>query len=473
MYPKPFIRVADGQSLLQKAWLRGAVLPDVVEVMTISNRELYFKTRDDYDEIAASSKINRPNSYVLEPFGRNTAPAVAAAALMTAETHGRDALMLILPADHLISDQPAFAQAVARAVLIAQQGKLVTFGIQPTAPETGYGYIEADRDGSIEFEGNIIGFNVRRFVEKPNLEKAQEYVDSGNYQWNSGMFCFAAGVLLDEMEQHCPAILSATRACIAQSRRLNEDSGGNGEGETQIQLDADSFKAVPDDSIDFAVMEKSSKVAVAPCRIGWSDIGSWDALGNLIEPDACGNRIESAEVTLHGVTNCYIRGSERLIGAVGIDNLLVIDTPDALLIATRERAQDVKHLYAQLKADGHEAYKLHRSVNRPWGTYTVLETGPNFKIKRIEVKPGARLSLQMHYHRSEHWIVVSGMARVVNGEKEMFVNTNESTYIPAGHKHRLENPGLLPLVMIEVQSGAYLGEDDIVRFDDIYGRVPD
>jgi mannose-1-phosphate guanylyltransferase len=466
MYPKPFIRVADGQSLLQKAWLRGAVLPEVVEVMTISNRELYFKTRDEYDEIAASSKIDLPNSFVLEPFGRNTAPAIAAAALTISETHGRDALMLVLPADHLISDQEAFAQAVSRAVLIARQGKLVTFGIKPDTPETGYGYIEADMDRPIELEGNNIGFNVRRFVEKPNLEKAREYVDSGNYQWNSGMFCFSAGVLLDEMERHCPAILSATRACIAQSRRVSVDS------DTQLQLDADSFKAVPDDSIDFAVMEKSTNVAVAPCSIGWSDIGSWDALGNLTEPDAHGNRIESAEVALHDVSNCYIRGSERMIGAVGVDDLIVVDTPDALLIAARERAQDVKHLYARLKADGHEAYKLHRTVNRPWGTYTVLETGPNFKIKRIEVKPGARLSLQMHYHRSEHWIVVSGMARVVNGEKELLVNTNESTYIPAGHEHRLENPGLLPLVMIEVQSGAYLGEDDIVRFDDIYGRVP-
>jgi mannose-1-phosphate guanylyltransferase len=470
MHPKPFIRLADGQSLLQKAWLRGAVLPGVVEVMTITNRELYFRTRDDYDEIAASGKIDLPNSFVLEPFGRNTAPAIAAAALTIVETHGQDTLMLVLAADHLISDQGAFAQAVARAVLIARQGKLVTFGIKPDAPETGYGYIEADMSrpiSPVECEGKPAGFDVRRFVEKPNLEKAREYVDSGNYQWNSGMFCFSAGVLLDEMERHCPAILSATRACIAQSKRVVRD------GDSQVQLDADSFSLAPDNSIDFAVMEKSSNVAVVPCSIGWSDIGSWDALDDLTEPDACGNRIEGAKVTLHDVSNCYIRSSERMIGAVGIDNLLVIDTPDALLVAARERAQDVKHLYAKIKADGHDAYKLHRSVNRPWGSYTVLETGPNFKIKRIEVKPGACLSLQMHYHRSEHWIVVSGMARVINGENELLINTNESTYIPAGHKHRLENPGTLPLVMIEVQSGAYLGEDDIVRFDDIYGRIPD
>jgi len=466
MHPKPFIRVADGQSLLQKAWLRGAILPGCVEVMTVTNRELFFKTQDDYHEIGEASKIDLPNSFVLEPFGRNTAPAIAAAALAVAEKHGPDALMLVLAADHLIADQDAFAQAVARAAAIAQQGKLVTFGIKPEAPETGYGYIEADISRPIEAEGAVIGYDVRRFVEKPNLEKAREYVASGNYQWNSGMFCFSAGALLREMEQNCPEILFATRACVARSRVVA------GDGASQIQLDADSFSEVPNDSIDFAVMEKSSNVAVVPCSIGWSDIGSWDALGDLTQPDANGNRIEGAEVTLHEVSNCYIRGGERMIGAVGVENLIVIDTPDALLVAERECAQDVKHLYANLKARGHEAHKLHRLVNRPWGTYTVLENGLNFKIKRIEVKPGASLSLQMHYHRSEHWIVVSGMARVVNGDREMLVNTNESTYIPAGHKHRLENPGLLPLVMIEVQSGAYLGEDDIVRFDDVYGRVP-
>jgi mannose-1-phosphate guanylyltransferase len=466
MYPKPFIRLADGQSLLQKAWLRGAVLPGVVEVMTVTNRELLFKTQDDYDEIAESGKIVPPNSFILEPFGRNTAPAIAAAALTVAGTHGREALMLVLAADHLISDQPAFARAVAHATAIARQGMLVTFGIEPESPETGYGYIEADMDRPVEADGSTLGFSVRRFVEKPNLEKAREYVASGRYQWNSGMFCFAAGTLLEEMERHCPAILSATRACIAQSATVK------GRGVSQVLLDAGGFSAAPDDSIDFAVMEKSSNVAVVPCNIGWSDIGSWDALGDLTEPDACGNRIESGEVVLHEVSDCYIRGDERMIGAVGVRNLIVIDTPDALLVAGREHAQEVKHLYAKLKAGGHEAHKLHRSVNRPWGTYTVLETGPNFKIKRIEVKPGACLSLQMHYHRSEHWIVVSGMARVVNGENELLVNTNQSTYIPAGHKHRLENPGLLPLVMIEVQSGAYLGEDDIVRFDDVYGRCP-
>lgn len=269
--------------------------------------------------------------------------------------------------------------------------------------------------------------------------------------------------MLREMQQHCPDILAATRTCVAQSR------SAEGKGFSQLDLDADTFKLVPDDSIDYAVMEKSQNVAVVPCSIGWSDIGSWAALGDLTAPDAQGNRIEG-EVILHDVNNCYIQSNHRIVGAVGVKDLVVIDTPDAVLIADRSCVQDVKHLYARLKTSGHETHRLHCTVHRPWGTYTVLEEGQHFKIKRIEVKPGARLSLQMHHHRSEHWIVVSGMARVVNGQQELFVGTNESTYIPAGHKHRLENPGMLPLVMIEVQSGEYLGEDDIVRFEDVYGR---
>lgn len=464
LHPKPFIRLADGQSLLQKAWLRGAVLPDVIEVLTVTNRELFFKTEDEYREVAGASNKDLVNGFILEPFGRNTAPAIAAAALQVSASHGDDALMLVLAADHLIVDQPAFAQAVVRAIQLAAQGKLVTFGIQPEAPETGYGYIEADLDSPLFSGEEKVGFPVLRFIEKPGLEKAHEYVDSGRYLWNSGMFCFAAGTLLREMEQHCPAILSATRACMAQSRRAE------GKGFTQVELNPETFDRVPDDSLDYAVMEKSGNVAVVPCSIGWSDIGSWAALGDLTEPDSRGNRVEG-EAMLHEVGNCYIQSNERLVGAVGVNNLIIIDTPDALLVADRSRAQDVKHLYASLKAQGHETHKLHRTMHRPWGTYTVLEEGPRFKIKRIEVKPGASLSLQMHHHRSEHWIVVSGMARVMNGDNELFVSTDESTYIPAGHKHRLSNPGVVDLIMIEVQSGEYLGEDDIVRFDDKYGRV--
>ncbi len=452
LHPKPFIRLADGQSLLQKAWLRGALLPHVTEILTVTNRELFFKTEDEYREVALKNGLKRANSFVLEPFGRNTAPAITAAALQVAFAHGDDALLLVLAADHLIADQAAFAAAVDQASQLAAQGKLVTFGIQPDAPETGYGYIEVD--------GNA----VLRFVEKPSLEKAEEYLATGRYLWNSGMFCFSAGAMLREMALHCPQILAATRTCIEKSR------SASGQGFNQVELIPEDFGQVPDDSIDYAVMEKSGSVAVVPCSIGWSDIGSWTALGDLTSPDGKGNRIEG-EVLLHDVSNCYIRSNERLVGAVGVGNLVIIDTPDALLVADRSRAQDVKHIYARLKAQGHEAHKIHRTAHRPWGTYTVLEEGTRFKIKRIVVKPGASLSLQMHHHRSEHWIVVSGMAKVVNGDRELFINTNESTYIPAGHRHRLENPGVIDLVMIEVQSGEYLGEDDIVRFQDNYGRI--
>lgn len=452
MHPKPFIRLADGQSLLQKAWLRGAALPNVAEILTVTNRELLFKTEDEYREVSGIVFKNLPNTYILEPVGRNTAPAIAVAALQVAAIHGEDALMLVLAADHLIVDQSAFASAVIMATQLAQQGKVVTFGILPETPETGYGYIEAD------------GHAVLRFVEKPSLEKAQEYLATGRYLWNSGMFCFSAGTMLREMEQYCPQILAAAKACLQQSIMVK------GNNITQLELMIDTFNQVPNVSIDYALMEVSRNVAVVPCRIGWSDIGSWNAIGELAQADSDGNRID-AEVVLHDVSNCYIHSKERVIAAVGVGNLIIVDTPDALLVADRSRAQDVKHIYAKLKAQGHDAHQLHRTVHRPWGTYTVLEEGQNFKIKRIEVKPGASLSLQMHYHRSEHWIVVSGAAKVTNGDVEMIIRPNESTYIPAGHKHRLENPGVVKVVMIEVQSGEYLGEDDIVRFEDNYGRA--
>ena len=449
LHPKPFIRLADGQSLLQKAFLRGAQLPHVTEILTITNRELFFKTEDEFCEVNTSGLAT---AFILEPFGRNTAAAIAAAALNVTKTHGEKALMLVLAADHLIADQTTFATAVEQACILAQQGKLVTFGIQPDGPETGYGYIETD------------GNQVLRFVEKPTIDKAQAYVDSGRFLWNSGMFCFAAGSILEAMDRHCPAVLAATQACLEQSRQAV------GKGFCQIELDSATFCNVPDISIDYAVMEKSDLVTVVPCSIGWSDIGSWTALGDLITADADGNRVQG-EALLHASRNCTVQIPDRFVGLVGVENLIIVDTPDALLVANKACAQDVKHIYASLKAKGHQLHKLHRTVHRPWGTYTVLEEGVGFKIKRIEVKPGASLSLQMHHHRNEHWIVVSGMAKVVNGDKEFFVCTNESTYIPAGHKHRLENPGLLPLAMIEVQSGQYLGEDDIVRFEDKYGRV--
>lgn len=449
LHPKPFIRLADGKSLLQKAYLRGAQLPGVSHLITVTNRELFFKTEDEFREVKTT---NASTSFILEPFGRNTAPAIAATALQVAKTHGSDAILLVLAADHLIADQAAFQQAVVRAIELAQQGKLVALGIQPDAPETGYGYIESDGD------------KVLRFVEKPSLEKAKEYLASGRFLWNSGIFCFTVRTMLEEMEKHCPAILAATRACIEQSRLTT------GNGFSQLELDANAFINVPDDSIDYAVMEKSDQVAVVPCNMGWSDIGSWAALGDLDPADAHGNRIQG-EALLHNTRNCTIQSKTRLVSTVGVENLIIIDTPDAVLVANKADAQDVKHIYAELKAKGHEVHKLHRTVHRPWGTYTVLEEGNGFKIKRIEVKPGASLSLQMHRYRSEHWVVVSGAARVVNGEREILINTNESTFIPAGHKHRLTNHGTSTCVMIEVQSGEYVGEDDILRFEDFYGRA--
>lgn len=447
-HPKPFIRLADGQSLLQKAFLRGAVLADVTQVLTVTNRDFLFKTEDEFREVNGRQI---PTSFLLEPFGRNTAAAVAAATVQIAE-NDPESILLILAADHLISDQDAFAEAVAQASALAGEGRLATFGIKPEAPETGYGYIEA--------EGN----RVKRFVEKPDARTAAEYLKTGRFYWNSGMFCFKASTMLEEMEKHCPEILHSVRLCLDSSRRAE------GKGFTHCELDAELFEKVPEDSIDYAVMEKSDRVAVVPCNIGWSDIGSWSALGDLVEPDTDGNRIDG-EALLHNVANCSIRSNERLVGVVGVSDLIIVDTPDALLVANKASSQDVKHVYAELKARGHDSYKLHRTVHRPWGAYTVLEQGSRYKIKRIEVKPGASLSLQMHHHRSEHWIVVSGMAKVVNGDRELLVAANESTYIPAGHKHRLENPGVVTLVMIEVQSGEYLGEDDIVRFHDNYGRA--
>ena len=448
MHPKPFIRLSDGQSLLQKAFLRGAQLPAVSEVLTVTNRELLFKIEDEYREVNAQ---HLRTSFLLEPFGRNTAAAVAAAALHVAAKQP-DAVLLVLAADHLIADQPGFAQAVLEAKQLAEQGKLVTFGIKPDTPETGYGYIEA--------EGN----RVLRFVEKPDAVTAAAYLETGRFYWNSGMFCFKVSTMLEELRQHSVTILDSVQTCLEQSRYAE------GKGFLQCDLHAELFGKVPENSIDYAVMEKSSRVAVVPCDVGWSDIGSWSALSTLSSPDEKGNRIEG-EALLHDVENCFIRSDERLVGAVGVSDLVIVDTPDALLVANVHRAQDVKCLYSQLKASGHEAHKLHRTVHRPWGDYTVLENGDRYKIKRIVVKPGASLSLQMHYHRSEHWIVVQGMAKVVNSEKEILVGANESTYIPAGHRHRVANPGVLPLVMIEVQSGEYLGEDDIVRFEDIYGRA--
>jgi len=454
--PKPFMRLPDGESLLQKTFMRAVGLPDVQRLLTVTNREVYFRTVDDYRQL---NKSRVKLDFILEPFGRNTAPAVAAAALHVARLYGKDAQLLILPADHLIANGPAFSQAVQSARELAAEGWMVTFGILPDKPETGFGYIEKGQ--SLNSQAHQVG----RFVEKPDVATAQAYLDGGLHLWNAGMFCMRADTLLRELETHAPEVLAAVNSCLEQSG-IKE-----GNEELQLELDSPSFAKAPDISIDYALMERSQKVAVVPCDLGWSDIGSWQAVRELTAVDERGNQC-NGETVLHDVSNCYIDSPKRLVGGVGLDNLIIIDTPDALLIADGTRSQDVKFIAQELKRQGHDAYRLHRTVTRPWGTYTVLEEGKRFKIKRIVVRPQASLSLQMHHHRSEHWIVVSGMAQVTNGEREFMLDTNESTFIKPGHTHRLVNPGVIDLVMIEVQSGEYLGEDDIVRFTDIYGRVP-
>lgn len=455
-HPKPFIKMEDGLSLLQKTYLRGQATGTVESVTTVTNRELFFRTEDDYRELTASEPLH----YLLEPFGRNTAPAVAAAALELKHRYGDQALMLVLPADHLIQDEKAFTDAVGIAEEAAAEGQLVTFGIRPTHAETGFGYIELD-EGAKTNTGQALP--VLRFVEKPSREVAEEYVAGGHHLWNAGMFCFQVGTLLEELATHAPSLLNGIMATLDASQY------SEGEGHTVKRLCPEAFSAVDDDSIDYALMEKSTRVMVVPCDLGWSDIGSWQAMAELVAPDDAGNRV-IGDAELENASGNYIRSPHRLTAAVGVKDLVIVDTPDALLVAHQDHSQDVKKIVARLKSGSGELHQHHVTVHRPWGTYTVLEEGERFKMKRIEVKPGASLSLQMHHHRSEHWIVVSGTAKVVNGEKEILLCTNESTYIPAGHKHRLENPGIIPLMMIEVQSGEYLGEDDIVRFEDSYGR---
>lgn len=449
LHPKPFIQLADGHSLFQKTFLRSATLPNVKEIVTVTNREHFFKVEDECREINQTGIVT---SFILEPSEPNTTASIAASALEIIKTHGENTLLLVLAADHLISDQDAFQQAISDASKLALEGKLVLFGMQPDEANSGYGYIEAEDN------------RILSFIEKPALEKNQKNMATIDYLLNSGIYLFKAGTVLQAIEALCPDILVTIKACIEQSRSTK------GKNFTCLEFEPESFRLVPNSSINDAVMEKSDWAAVVPCNIRWTDVGSWSVLSDLVEADANGNRIEG-EALMHDVTNCFIQSESRLVAAVGVENLIIIDTPDALLVADKSRAQDIEEIYSQLKALGHETHKLHRTVQRPWGSYTILEESGRYKIKRIEVKPGASLSLQMHHHRSEHWVVVSGMAKVINGEQTLFVNTNESTYIPASHKHRLENPGVLNLVMIEVQSGEYLGEDDIVRFQDNYGRV--
>jgi mannose-1-phosphate guanylyltransferase len=456
--PKPFMILPDGGTLLGKTAERAFALPDVAGLLTVTNRELYFNTKDLYAALGDARAVGA--HFLLEPFGRNTAPAVALAALEVEELAGDAAVMLILPADHLILDLPAFASAVARAVELAQGGRLTTFGITPTHPDTGFGYIEC---------GAPVGdraFTAARFVEKPPAATAREYQASGRYVWNSGMFAFTPNSVLAAFARYAPELLAAARQCWQKIRTAASA------GQTVLEIDPVLFTAVPDISVDYAIMEKAAaagEVAVVRGSFDWSDVGSWKAVSELVAPDKDGNRGQGERVAIAS-RDCYVHAEDRVVATVGVANLVIVDTPDAVLVADRDHLQQVKDVVGELKARGHESYKLHKTVARPWGAYTVLQEGPGFKIKRIEVKPGASLSLQLHHRRSEHWVVVRGVAEVTSGDKSFAVHANESTYIPVETKHRLANPHAAPLVMIEVQCGDYVGEDDIVRFDDRYGR---
>jgi len=455
--PKPFMQMQDGMSLLQSTLARSAALPEVKDLLVVTNRDHHFQSREELENMDGA--LNGAQvSFLLEPIGRNTTAAIAMSAFLAAERHGADTLLLVQPADHLIADGKAFNAAVQAAMPAAARGDFVTFGIVPTGPETGYGYIQCM---AVPQAG--IANPVKRFVEKPDLEKAKAFLASGDYLWNSGMFCFRADAILKAVERFAPEIYAKTKESWQRTAAASKDPA-------VFNIETELFPQVPSISIDYAVMEKADNVKVVPGRFGWSDIGSWRSISELVAPDARGNRVVGEAVLVDASDN-YIQGEGRIIAAVGVKDLVIVDTPDALLVGHKDKTQSVKDVVDQLRKSGHEAAKLHRTVYRPWGTYTVVEEGPHYKMKRIVVKPRASLSLQMHKHRSEHWVVISGLADIVNGEQTLRLEHDQSTYIPAGHKHRLSNPGDEDLVIIEVQTGSYLGEDDIQRFDDIYGRT--
>lgn len=452
-HPKPFIEFKDNESLLKKVYIRSLQTPSLKSITTVTNASLLSQTKKEYQNIDFQPLNTLKKYYIAEPFGRNTAPATALAALLLEQEYTLDSTLLILPSDHLIADEAAFMKAIEEAEKMARAGKIVTFGIKPNFPETGYGYIHNRGNEVIEF------------VEKPTFDKAVEYLESGDFLWNSGMFCFSVKTILNEMENLCPDILAAARDTLQASKKIQTEL------DTTIYIQSKSFLKVPSVSIDYAVMEKTDKISVFPCEIGWSDIGTWSAVKDLSEVDSSGNSL-SGKVVVHDVKNSYIHTTaSRVIGAVGLSDLIIVDTPDALLISDSGKTQYVKDIYSQLKKEDNETCQSHITVTRPWGSYTILEDTEHCKTKRIEVEAGASLSLQMHHKRSEHWVVVSGEALVVNGNDEFQLNVGESTFIPAGNKHRLTNIGDEKLIIIEVQTGSYFGEDDIVRFEDNYERV--
>ncbi len=442
-YPKQFLALAGEQTMLQATWERVAPIAGRPPLV-VANEEHRFVAAEQLQQLGV-----QPQAILLEPVGRNTAPAIAVAALEATLEEG-DPVLLVLPSDHVIADEEAFRAAVLSALPAAREGKLVTFGIVPTGPETGYGYIKASSGGAVRA--------VDRFVEKPDAETALQYVQSGEYFWNSGMFLFKASRYLAELERLHPEMLAASRNAWQLARRDTDFT----------RLDKDAFAAVPADSIDYAVMEKTNDAVVVPLDAGWNDVGSWTALRDVSAQDADGNA-HHGDVIAIDCRNTYAYG-ERLIALVGLDDVIVVETDDAVMVGRSDRMQEIKQVVAKLKADARPEATWHRKVYRPWGAYDSIDNGERFQVKRITVKPGGTLSLQMHHHRAEHWVVVSGTAEVTRGDEVILLGENQSTYIPLGVTHRLRNPGKLALELIEVQSGSYLGEDDIVRFEDTYGR---
>jgi mannose-1-phosphate guanylyltransferase/mannose-6-phosphate isomerase len=449
-YPKQLLALVGDNTLLQDTSLRLTGLPQLDKPIIVCNETHRFLVAEQLRQI---DQLTR--RIILEPVGRNTAPAVAIAAF-EALSNDKNAILLILPADHIIQQADAFREAVNEGYPLAQEGRLVTFGIVPSHPETGYGYIKTQDVMLPDTEA----FKVSQFVEKPDLTTAQHYVQSGDYYWNSGMFMFKAERFLQELQKFNPDMYGACHQAIDNAI----------EDIDFLRLDEAAFKLSPSDSIDYAVMEKTDDAVVIPLNAGWNDVGSWSSLWEISQQNEQGNVLHG-DVLTQDVKNCYLRSEYRLVAAIGLEDHVVIETADAVLVSHRDKVQDIKEIVNLLKQQNREEVNLHRRVHRPWGTYENIDVESRFQVKRIMVNPGACMSLQMHYHRSEHWVVVKGTAKVTCGDKVFIVTENQSTYIPLGTKHRLENPGKVPLEIIEVQSGSYLGEDDIVRFDDDYGRI--
>jgi mannose-1-phosphate guanylyltransferase / mannose-6-phosphate isomerase len=447
LHPKQFLPLVGEQTMLQDTVQRLAGLKAGAPIV-VCNAHHRFLVAEQLRAIGCPA-----GDIILEPVGRNTAPAVAIAALAAlAGTSGEEALILVMPADHCLQDVGAFQAAVEVGLASARQGSLVTFGVVPTAPEVGYGYIR-------RAQGEGPAYPIAEFVEKPDAERAAQYVASGDYLWNSGMFLFSARRFIEELDQFNPAMLLACRQAFEAAHRDLDF----------VRLGVESFSQCPSDSIDYAVMEKTRAAVVVPLDAGWSDVGSWSALHESLPADSRGN-VARGDVVTEDTSGCYLYSSERLIATVGLTDTVVVETKDAVLVAPKSRVQDVKALVAKLKAADRTEPSLHREVFRPWGSYDSVDNGDRFQVKRLVVNPGATLSLQMHHHRAEHWIVVSGTAEITCDDRVFLLSENQSTFIPVGAKHRIANPGRVPLHIIEVQSGSYLGEDDIVRFADNYGR---